>query len=77
LKLPKEQQPYPNDIIGGWNQTTGRFVSVCMEAHGYGQNMMEERCDALRNFATQAYCYAPLGRVERLIFEIEKRFESR
>jgi hypothetical protein len=58
-----------------WLTLFGHNMEICMQAKGYERNVLDDRCLIGRvNFVLQAGCYAPGGRFQRLLFDLERRF---
>jgi hypothetical protein len=73
--LPHDtQQKHHDPDVLDYSSPGQHLVFLCMQAHGYEKDWTDDRCQPGReNFATEVYCYAPVGPFYRLIFEIERR----
>jgi hypothetical protein len=60
--------PTKENAFNPWSTPFGHSMELCMQAHGYERNVLDERCSTYVTFILQAGCYAPSGHLDRLIF---------
>lgn len=64
------QKLYPDSDKAPVGQSS-KYVETCMNAAGYEWSMHHKKCFAGLRASENPYCYIPVGRFERWIYEME------
>ena len=53
-----------------------KYIVTCMAAKGYEMTVASNKCVVGVDFSFQVGCYKPTGRLEQLLFAVEKKLNS-